>query len=273
MKKNITHIDESLIINTIYFENMKNQLLCTICLNLLNSPSMCSNCETAFCSDCINSWLNRNELCPMRCPKNSVVTAINKTKKSILDGLKLRCKYGCEVPLNSFQSHSIQCDEIHKNFIKCWNCDQIADKTKFKQEKQEKQDNKVFDLIRKLEDSENINEQALYRNLEFTNESKKNMSAIKQLKEKNEELRSINELIIQKNSMMLKDNSKDKAMIIDLNAKIERLEKSLSELKFETGVSKLKFESMSETKIVDKEKIEKVDKPKQIGRASCRERV
>ena len=123
-KNNRAAPDESLIINTVYFEQLKDQLLCTICYGLLVEPKMCSVCESAFCSDCISTWMNKNGSCPLKCTyPNFNIKEVHITKKKILDGLKIRCKYGCEVPLLSYFTHITQC-EINNKEVNCWNCSQ-----------------------------------------------------------------------------------------------------------------------------------------------------
>ena len=113
-------IDETLILNRAYYEQLKDQLSCTICSRLLEDPLMCSVCETPFCGKCINDWLARDKSCPLRC-ENSQVRELNRSLKKILDGLKLKCKYNCEVSLLSYNSHVKSCEESKKE-VPCWNC-------------------------------------------------------------------------------------------------------------------------------------------------------
>jgi len=60
----------------------------------------------------------------MRCPKiTAEIKEISITKKRILDGLIIRCKINkCEVPLLSYKSHIVKCEQDHKNDVICWNC-------------------------------------------------------------------------------------------------------------------------------------------------------
>ena len=42
--------------------------ICPVCMKLLFDPIECKNCENAFCTPCINSWLKRSkDECPFRC--------------------------------------------------------------------------------------------------------------------------------------------------------------------------------------------------------------
>lgn len=113
-------LDESLIVNKQYFEQLKEQLICSICLGLLDDPLICVSCETPFCSNCIKSWFQKNNSCPMRC-LNVELKEIQRFMKKILDGLKLKCKYGCEVSLLSYRNHLISCENERK-ILPCWNC-------------------------------------------------------------------------------------------------------------------------------------------------------
>ena len=134
-KKN--YIDESLIVNHAYYDQLKDQLTCPICFSLLNDPVMCSNCETSFCKTCLVSWLTTNEICPLRCPKVlGKIKDVYLVVKKMMDGLKLKCKYGCDVPLLSYNEHVEQCQKHNHEQIKCWNCGKqsLIDDLKIKQE-------------------------------------------------------------------------------------------------------------------------------------------
>ena len=41
---------------------------CPVCLNEITSPKVTS-CKHAFCAECLDAWLQREETCPM-CRKN-----------------------------------------------------------------------------------------------------------------------------------------------------------------------------------------------------------
>ena len=106
----------------IYYEQVQDQLICQICSCLLNNPVMCEGCEIPFCSICINGWLDKKKECPNRCNSQKYgIKEINKSLARTLDGLKLTCKYGCEVPLLSYNTHCYQCELSHKEVV-CFNC-------------------------------------------------------------------------------------------------------------------------------------------------------
>jgi len=171
-KSNVEGISESLIENIIYYEQLKEQLTCNICYNLLNEPLMCSSCEVPFCKLCINSWTLNNTTCPSRCSSNSYVD-IPRLFKQILEGLKLKCKYGCTVSLLNYSQHKSLCELKNKEVV-CWNCQKVT--------------LKQSELLLKEED---------YKNL-----IKKNEEVIiieKNIKEKNEE--RINKLELENNRL------------------------------------------------------------------------
>ena len=116
-------LEEPIIINKNYYENLKDQLICPICYNFLFNPLMCNNCEKVFCKPCIDQLVSSNMCCPNRCPKNKdALRQVNRYIKDNLDGLKFRCRYGCEIPMLSYDSHIKKCHDDHKDDIKCWNC-------------------------------------------------------------------------------------------------------------------------------------------------------
>jgi len=208
-------IDESLIINRFYFEALKDQFNCPICLCLLSNPLMCSNCETTFCKKCITIWLTKNDTCPMRCPKNqSTVININRTIKKNLDGLKLRCKYGCEVPFLSYEMHV---RHSHKDDIKCWNCEKISNKNSIKQVKEDNSKVKIKELIKTITTKE---EQILILNNDLEQKNKE----LFELKSR------IASLVDNKNKEKERESLILKAKNEDLEAAIKLKEKEINVL-------------------------------------------
>lgn len=119
-------IDESLIADSskTYFEQVKEQLICQICSNLLDNPKMCSKCEMTFCSKCIDEWLKKKKECPTRCV-NSKFKEITVSLRRFIECLKLKCKFGCEVSLISYKQHMVACIQENKK-TNCWNCGQAC---------------------------------------------------------------------------------------------------------------------------------------------------
>ncbi len=147
-------LDESLVINKDYFEPLKDQLFCQICLGLLNNPVMCTFCETPYCSRCINQWKTKKNTCPSRC-KKIVLKEVPRLFKNMLDGLKLKCKNGCEVSLLDYNNHIQHCEGIKKDKeVKCWNCSSLVSVSKIVVTEEE-----YLSLKKELEKKEKENEE------------------------------------------------------------------------------------------------------------------
>ena len=50
-------------------DEINSELICPICEEIVDDPIECSNCEKAFCSQCIQDWSSVKKECPNRCPK------------------------------------------------------------------------------------------------------------------------------------------------------------------------------------------------------------
>jgi len=158
---------------------------------------MCTNCETAFCAECISQLTDLKMSCPNRCPKNkSQIKEISRPIKKTLDKLLIRCKYNCEVPLLSYQSHIVQCENFHKNDVKCWNCGNTANNTELVEEKQ----GDYLNLKKELKELNNqktlmLNEIGLQKEIEKLQNKLQNEKEEKHLLEKrNLELQGILEI-------------------------------------------------------------------------------
>jgi len=126
MNSNNVNLKEENIIDKNYFEKWKDQLTCTaICHELLNAPKMCKKCEVAFCGECISKWRLTSNVCPAGCTGTEIVD-INVMTRRILNCLKMKCKYGCEVELLDYISHEDKCENNHKDDTNCWNCGNVS---------------------------------------------------------------------------------------------------------------------------------------------------
>ena len=121
-------------------------LICPICLNVLNNPKSCSfkNTSHSFCKKCIDTYLKSNNICPI-C-KNQFNYKTNYKIESKLISTQFTCKYniyGCKTILNYYQyfNHINDCkyksrgaqyecqvekyNYTNKNFEKCRFCSKI----------------------------------------------------------------------------------------------------------------------------------------------------
>ena len=73
------YIQEKYIANKPLYESLKDSITCVICTNTIIDPTMCMNCQKAYCRRCIGHWNNIKNYCPNKCDnpeyKRSVVVA------------------------------------------------------------------------------------------------------------------------------------------------------------------------------------------------------
>ena len=135
------------IISDIGFYNRDNvldndnlfDLICPICLNILNNPICCSLNKNShfFCNQCINKYLKDNNKCPI-C-KNIFEFKINEEIYNTLSNLLFKCvfyKEGCKdiISYSDYFDHIYNCkfktnityecqinryNYLNKNFEKC----------------------------------------------------------------------------------------------------------------------------------------------------------
>ena len=107
------------IINTSECTKVIKDVTCAICLNLLIEAQMCCACETNFCRECINSWINSNNVCPVCKEIPLVIKPISKAQKILMSLVIVKCINNCEVTLYDFPEHIKQCHIKHlKNQLK-----------------------------------------------------------------------------------------------------------------------------------------------------------
>ncbi|CAF4242222.1 unnamed protein product, partial [Rotaria sp. Silwood2] len=92
-----------------------NDLKCNICANILWQPIACKNCETAFCSTCINQWLAENSgICRNEC-QEFLQRQCPRLIMQQLARLHFKCVnalYGCDQVLlyDNIEKHEQECD-------------------------------------------------------------------------------------------------------------------------------------------------------------------
>ena len=124
-------LNDSLVLNKTFYNQMDDQLSCSICMCLLNNPRMCTGCETPFCKKCIEDWKSKNNSCPNRC-EPFMLKDISKALKNLLDKVFLKCKNGCSVSLLEFNKHQSNCKEVKKEVIVVVNPDEWNDEIESK---------------------------------------------------------------------------------------------------------------------------------------------
>ena len=94
------HLIEEDISNKDYFENIRDMVICTICLNIMEDPIQCNICQHSFCLVCINKLSK----CPMGCQNYQFKDS--SLCKELLSGIKIKCiKCGEEIYYDNIQNH------------------------------------------------------------------------------------------------------------------------------------------------------------------------
>ena len=94
------HLIEEDISNKDYFENIRDMVICTICLNIMEDPIQCNICQHSFCLECINKLSK----CPMGCQNYQFKDS--SLCKELLSGIKIKCiKCGEEINYDNIQNH------------------------------------------------------------------------------------------------------------------------------------------------------------------------
>ncbi len=102
------------IIKDDFFNSVKEEVTCSICLDIKIDPLMCTKCQNSYCSKCIKNWQSKSGLCPYQCesPKYSIARVV----KNLVSKLNFRCKNGCDKIINfeKIQAHNeFECEKIN----------------------------------------------------------------------------------------------------------------------------------------------------------------
>lgn len=100
-----------------FIQQIRQEMLCCICLNVLNVPRLCKEGMHYFCFNCISRHLQNSETCPV-CRESLTMETLQtpqKFFKTILSELIIRCNYnnrGCQdhVQLGNLQDHVKICE-------------------------------------------------------------------------------------------------------------------------------------------------------------------
>ncbi len=47
-----------------FVKELQDDLMCSICMKVLNEPQMVNCCEQRFCKNCLTKWMTNNKTCP-----------------------------------------------------------------------------------------------------------------------------------------------------------------------------------------------------------------
>ena len=96
-----------------YFNSVKEEVTCTICLDIKLEPMMCSKCQNSYCANCIKKWENQSSLCPFKCQNPSYTSA--RIIKNLVSKLNFKCKNGCNeiIPFDRLKTHQeFECSKL-----------------------------------------------------------------------------------------------------------------------------------------------------------------
>lgn len=108
-------------------EDVDEELLCSICGQVLESPVQVRQCEHCFCGSCVNEWLKHQPVCPVdRSPVSPREDLIQPPRilRNLLGRLKISCinkEFGCTavVRLDGLQAHHNECQYNPKRPVAC----------------------------------------------------------------------------------------------------------------------------------------------------------
>ena len=108
-------------------ESVDEELICSICGQVLESPVQIRQCEHCFCFSCISEWLKHQSVCPVDrspvLPREDLVQP-PRILRNLLSRLKISCvykDYGCSVMvrLDGLQAHNNECEYNPKRPVSC----------------------------------------------------------------------------------------------------------------------------------------------------------
>jgi hypothetical protein len=103
-----------------FIDSFSPDLICSICLCVLEDPAECKLCQTNFCLECISSWKAKNNSCPNKCELD--LQKSHRFLRSVLDSLKLKCinaPSGCDKILEISQIKTHEGKECAFRRVKC----------------------------------------------------------------------------------------------------------------------------------------------------------
>ncbi len=92
-----------------FVKELQDDLMCSICMKVLNEPQMVNCCEQRFCKKCLTKWMTNNKTCP-HCRSTDFNHILLKGLSKRISELKVYCAnktHGCKSTLkvSEYQSH------------------------------------------------------------------------------------------------------------------------------------------------------------------------
>lgn len=93
-------------------EELKENVLCSLCHQILINPYQCDECENCFCYDCINIIYANEKECP-KCNKTLNISK-SETMEKFLSLFKYKCINNCgeELEYKDLINHLTKCSKI-----------------------------------------------------------------------------------------------------------------------------------------------------------------
>ena len=106
---------------------VKNNLVCPICLELLEDPKDLKGCQHTFCHRCISLWIGKfgfDAECPVCRHGIKSISDVVETHRFIrnaLSEIEFKCSFGCGkvVSHEKYRKHIQFCQDNPSNFIEC----------------------------------------------------------------------------------------------------------------------------------------------------------
>ena len=102
------------VIQDEFFKSVKEEVTCSICLDIKIGPLMCQKCQNSYCAKCIENWRKNSYQCPFKCEYPSYQSA--RIVKNLICKLNVKCKNGCNkiIPYEKLQSHyESECEKLN----------------------------------------------------------------------------------------------------------------------------------------------------------------
>ena len=97
-----------------FYNSVKEEVTCSICLDIKIDPIMCSKCQNSYCSKCIENWKLKSSQCPFQCISPTYTVA--RVVKNLICKLNFKCKNGCDkiIPFEKIELHNeFECEKIN----------------------------------------------------------------------------------------------------------------------------------------------------------------
>jgi uncharacterized lipoprotein YehR (DUF1307 family) len=105
---------ENIPVELLLSKELKENITCAICLEVVLYPVSCKTCAHPFCKPCIDRWTLKSRLCPNKC--KYMENKLDPLARRMLDSVSLLClnhKQGCtqQISYEDFIRHvTVHCD-------------------------------------------------------------------------------------------------------------------------------------------------------------------